>query len=74
MNGGKRLRPGMRTRKSVNRDTTRSAGDEKREGAPSTVINLEELSQTHIPMAAMSERWMDPRVRTSLSERRCRMR
>jgi hypothetical protein len=62
--GGRRLNPGMRTRKYMDKETIRSAGDEKGAGTPTTVRlhcvaalpNSEGLSQSQIPMLAMRER------------------
>jgi hypothetical protein len=63
--GGRRLKPGMRRRKYIVKEKIRSAVEEKLMDAPNTTSvgsqsidlpNLTGLSQSHIPMAAMTER------------------
>jgi hypothetical protein len=77
-NGAIRLMPGIRTREYINSEKNRRAGDEKRTARP--MIERETMErdgsqgsgapkasgslQSHMPMAAMSERCMEPMVRT----------
>jgi hypothetical protein len=87
-NGAIRLMPGIRTREYINSEQIRRAGDEKRTARPtieretlerdgSQVIGRPKMSgslQSHIPIAAISERCMEPMVRTGDCKSKCRRR
>jgi hypothetical protein len=71
--GGRRLMPGMSRRKYIVNEKIRSAGDENGAGPPTIVrVGTQEIgvpnllisSQSQIPMAAISERWKEPRMST----------
>ena len=77
MKGGMRLMPGMTRREYIMREKMRRPGAEKGSGPPTTeregtqgscVPNEDGLLQSHRPMAAINERWREPRVRTRFRE------
>jgi hypothetical protein len=71
--GRRRLTPGMTRREYNSNEQMRSVGDEKGTLPPTITRdgsqkmgkpNLDGLLQSQIPMEAMRERWIEPRVRT----------